>query len=181
MRIPKLLQVIAKKLKRKEGTSVAKGADTEESRASNMQEGAEGVLEVKEQKETANIVDKATGTDTQLCNKNKVLTEQELNASESPSPAEIELCFDSDAAGKEENPLTKATQQRRAIVAGSAGVMLLVSSVVSYILKMHIIAVVAGIVGLAFIGCALYNTLNPNTKLEKVEKIEQLDLPSPSL
>ncbi|WP_341812361.1 hypothetical protein [Wolbachia endosymbiont (group A) of Conops quadrifasciatus] len=78
-------------------------------------------------------------------------------------------CFNSDAAGKEENPSTKATQQKRAILAGSAGVVLLVGSVASYIMKMHVIAVIGWIVGLACIGFALYNSFKPNTKLEKVE------------
>ncbi|MDR2977867.1 MAG: hypothetical protein LBU56_00195 [Rickettsiales bacterium] len=38
---------------------------------------------------------------------------------------------------------------------------------------MHVIAVVGGIVGLACIGFALYNLLKSNTKLEKVENVEQ--------
>ncbi len=79
-------------------------------------------------------------------------------------------CFNSDAGGKEENPSTKAIQQKRAILAGSAGVVLLVGSVASYIMKMHVIAVIGGIVGLACIGFALYK---PNTKFEKVKGVEQ--------
>lgn len=63
----------------------------------------------------------------------------------------------------------KLHQQKQAIVAGSAGVVLLVGSIVSYILKMYIIAVVGGIVGLACISFALYSTLKPDTKLEKLE------------
>ncbi|MGL9718675.1 MAG: WD_0033/WD_0034 family tandem repeat-containing protein [Wolbachia sp.] len=56
------------------------------------------------------------------------------------------------------------------IVAGVVGVVLLVGSVASYIMNMPIVAVVGGIVGLACIGFALYNALNPNTKLEEVEQ-----------
>ncbi|WP_353269884.1 hypothetical protein [Wolbachia endosymbiont (group A) of Myopa testacea] len=79
-------------------------------------------------------------------------------------------CFNSDAGSKEENRSTKAIQQKRAILAGSAGIVLLVGSVVSYIMKMHVIAVIGGIVGLACIGFALYK---PNTKFEKVKGVEQ--------
>ncbi|MFP3031668.1 MAG: hypothetical protein ACEY3M_11220 [Wolbachia sp.] len=64
-------------------------------------------------------------------------------------------------------------QQRRAILAGSIGAALLVSSIIAYLLKMYAIAVIGGIVGLACIGFALYNTINPNTKLEKVESVKQ--------
>jgi hypothetical protein len=42
---------------------------------------------------------------------------------------------------------------------------------VYYELKIHVKAVVA--VGLAWIGLALYNTLKPDKKLEKVEDIKQ--------
>ncbi|WP_395462714.1 hypothetical protein [Wolbachia endosymbiont of Cantharis cryptica] len=189
-------KAIAERFKNWKGTSAAKGADIEKSRTSDMPEDVKDSLEVKEQ----TSVDKATETDTQLCNKNsedlqpicknseKVqqtsvkADEQEPNTPESPSPAEIELCFDSDATDEQEKPLPKATQQRQAIVASIVGTALLVASVAFYALKIHVtVVVVAGIVGLVCIGCALYNTLNPNTKLEKVEKIEQLDLPSPSL
>ncbi|WP_265036686.1 hypothetical protein [Wolbachia endosymbiont (group A) of Anomoia purmunda] len=75
-------------------------------------------------------------------------------------------------------------QQRRAILAGSVGAALLVSSVVAYILKMYAIAVIGGIVGLVCMGFALYNALKPDTKLEKVEDVEQTDVKpffSPSL
>ncbi|WP_264338762.1 hypothetical protein [Wolbachia endosymbiont (group A) of Cheilosia soror] len=78
-------------------------------------------------------------------------------------------CFNGDAEDRKEKSLTKATQRRRGIIAGSAGIVLLVGSIVSCILKMHIIAVVGGIVGLACIGFALYSTLEPDTKLEKFE------------
>ncbi|QOD37978.1 WD_0033/WD_0034 family tandem repeat-containing protein [Candidatus Wolbachia massiliensis] len=98
-----------------------------------------------------------------------VSTEQKPNTSDNPSAAEP--CFDSDAA--EEKSPTKAMHQRQAILAGSAGVVLLVGSVAFYILKMHVVAVVGVIIGLACIGFALYNALNPNTKLEKVESVKQ--------
>ncbi len=91
---------------------------------------------------------------------------QERNISDS---FPFRKCFNSDAGGKEDNPSTKAIQQKRAILAGSAGIVLLVGSIVSYILKMHIIAVVGGIVGLACINFALYSTLKPDTKLEKLQ------------
>ncbi len=42
-------------------------------------------------------------------------------------------------------------------------------------MKMPVVAAVVGIVGLACISFALYNALKPNTKLEKVENVEQLD------
>ncbi|WP_253302320.1 hypothetical protein [Wolbachia endosymbiont of Psylliodes chrysocephala] len=149
-------------------------------------------------KDTTHIIDKATETDTKLCNKNsetgqpifessekaqndsvettveptsvdRETNEQEPNAPDSPSSAE--LCFDGDAADK--NLSAKALQQRQAIIFGSVGAALLVSSIVACILKMYAIAVIVGIVGLACIGFALYNIINPNTKLEKVEDIEQ--------
>ncbi|MDR1139613.1 MAG: hypothetical protein LBJ80_02075 [Rickettsiales bacterium] len=69
-------------------------------------------------------------------------------------------------------PLTKVPQQRQAIIAGGAGTALLVSSIASYALKMHIIAVVGGIVGLACMSFALYNVLKPSTKLEEVKDVE---------
>ncbi|MEY2392863.1 hypothetical protein [Wolbachia endosymbiont of Tettigetta isshikii] len=71
-----------------------------------------------------------------------------------------------------EKSSTKTTQQRRAIIAGGAGTALLVSSIASYALKMHIIAVVGGVVGLACMSFALYNVLKPSTKLEKVKDVE---------
>ncbi|WP_265027162.1 hypothetical protein [Wolbachia endosymbiont (group A) of Bombylius major] len=85
------------------------------------------------------------------------------NATDSSS---LVVCFDGDATDKKDNPSTKTTQQRQAILAGFVGTVLLVSSVALCIMEMHVIAVVGGIVGLACIGFALYK---PNTKLEKVE------------
>ncbi|WP_353269896.1 hypothetical protein [Wolbachia endosymbiont (group A) of Myopa testacea] len=124
---------------------------------------------------------------TGICKKNETaVTEtdiQEPNASNSLSSA---ACFDNgsskeNTADKKEKP---SMQQRRAILAGSVGAALLVSSIIAYLLKMYAIAVIGGIVGLACIGFALYSALKPDTKLEKVEDIEQTDVKpffSPSL
>lgn len=65
------------------------------------------------------------------------------------------------------------TIQQRAILVGVVGVALLVSGIVSHIIKMHTIAVVGMIAGLACISFALYSTLEPSTKLEKVEELFQ--------
>ncbi|WCR59069.1 MAG: hypothetical protein PG978_000483 [Wolbachia endosymbiont of Ctenocephalides felis wCfeF] len=73
---------------------------------------------------------------------------------------------------EKEKSSTKTTQQRQAIIAGGAGTALLVSSIASYALKMHITAVVGGIVGLACMSFALYNVLKPSTKLEEVKDVE---------
>ncbi|GFQ91510.1 site-specific recombinase, resolvase family [Trichonephila clavata] len=95
--------------------------------------------------------------------------DRETNEQE-PNPAEIELCFTIDEKDK---PPTKTTQQRQAILASVVGAALLVSSIIACVLKMYAIAAIGGIVGLACIGFALYNIINPNTKLEKVESVEQ--------
>ncbi|MCM1002671.1 hypothetical protein [Wolbachia pipientis] len=84
------------------------------------------------------------------------------------SSAEIKPCFDSDAANKGKNSSIKTTQQRQAILAGFVGTALFVSSAALYILEMHVIVVVGGIVGLVCIGFALHNSFKLNTKLEKV-------------
>jgi hypothetical protein len=47
------------------------------------------------------------------------------------------------------------------------------ASVALYVLEMHVIAVVGGIVGLVCMSFALYNLFKPNTKLEKIESVEQ--------
>ncbi len=94
------------------------------------------------------------------------------------SSTKMKSCFDNQS-GKEntvnekEEPSTKVMQQRQAIIFGSIGAALLVSSVVAYILKMYAIAVIVGIVGLACISFVLYDALKPNTKLEKVGNMEQ--------
>jgi hypothetical protein len=112
-----------------------------------------------------------------ICESNKEaknsLDEQELNASDSLSS--IEPCFD---ATDEKNK--QLTQQRQVILAGVVGAVLLVSSIELYIIKMPVAAVV-GIAGLACVGFTLYNTLKPNTKLKKVENVEQSAHPPMSL
>ncbi|WP_341822226.1 hypothetical protein [Wolbachia endosymbiont (group A) of Clivina fossor] len=94
----------------------------------------------------------------------QIETTVEPNVPDSPSSA---ACFDSTV---DEKSSKKAIQP---IVAGVVGAALLVSSIVAYILKMYAIAVVGGIVGLACVSFALYNIINPNTKLEKVKSVEQ--------
>ncbi|GFR19821.1 uncharacterized protein TNCT_303331 [Trichonephila clavata] len=106
---------------------------------------------------------------------NRETNKQESNSPESPSSAEP--YFDSKSGNiVDEKSSKKAIQP---IVAGIVGAVLLVSCVASYLLieysKAHVIAVIGGIVGLVCMGFALYNAIKPNTKLEKVEDIEQLD------
>ena len=75
------------------------------------------------------------------------------------------------AAGRK--PSTKVTQHRQAVMADTVGAALLVVAV-SGALKIHVKAVVfVEIVELVWIGLALYNTLKPNIKLEKVKDIKQ--------
>jgi len=131
-------------------------------------------------KGTTHTIDKATETDTKLCESSEEVqndstaveptsVDRETNEQE-PNPAEIELCFTTDEKDK---PPTKTTQQRQAILAGVVGAVLLVNCVALYIMKMPVVAAVVGIVGLACISFALYHALKPNTKLEKVESVEQ--------
>ncbi|MGL9717883.1 MAG: hypothetical protein ACR5K9_04240 [Wolbachia sp.] len=108
-------------------------------------------------------------------------TMQEISQSsiEVITESQVQPCFDSGSGkenivNKEEETLTKTVQQRRAIIAGSAGAVLLAISAAYYVLKMPIIAVIGGIIGLMCISFALYNVLKPSTKLEKVEKAETL-------
>ncbi|WP_338481823.1 hypothetical protein [Wolbachia endosymbiont (group A) of Nomada hirtipes] len=89
------------------------------------------------------------------------------------SSTEMKPCFYSgsgkeDTVNEKEGPLT---QQRQAILAGVVGAILLASGFALYIMKMPVVAVVVGIVRLVCIGFALYNIINPNTKLEKVESV----------
>ncbi|WP_167482795.1 hypothetical protein [Wolbachia endosymbiont of Carposina sasakii] len=65
------------------------------------------------------------------------------------------------------------TMQQRAVLAGVVGVLLFMGSVALYIMKMHTIAVVGVVAGLACISFGLYSTLEPSTKLEKVEELFQ--------
>ncbi|QTP61655.1 hypothetical protein HUB92_01610 [Wolbachia endosymbiont of Wiebesia pumilae] len=106
-----------------------------------------------------------------------LFTRYKLNASDNLFS---KLCCDIDAAGKEKDTRS-VMHQRKVVVAVSAGVVLLVSSVALYIMKMPVVVAVVGIAGLSCIGFALYNLLKPNAKLEKVEDIEQLIVESPKI
>ncbi|QIT36290.1 hypothetical protein WBP_1015 [Wolbachia endosymbiont of Brugia pahangi] len=59
-------------------------------------------------------------------------------------------------------------------MAGVVGAVSLVSSVTFHVLEMPIIEAIVEIIGSACTGFTLYNLLKPNTKLEKVENVEQL-------
>ncbi|QOD38151.1 hypothetical protein [Candidatus Wolbachia massiliensis] len=112
------------------------------------------------QKDTTTSTETATNTFT---NKTNTL----------PS-TETKPCFNSEPGKEnfvteEEKLSTKTTQQRQAIMAGTA---LLVSSVAFCALEMYVIAIIGGIVGLACISFALYNAIKPSTRLEKVECVE---------
>ncbi|WP_425385338.1 hypothetical protein [Wolbachia endosymbiont (group B) of Schoenobius gigantella] len=65
------------------------------------------------------------------------------------------------------------TIQQRAILVGVVGVALLVSGVISHIMKMHTIGAVGVIAGLACISFGLYSTLEPSAKLKNVEELFQ--------
>ncbi|WP_264688155.1 MULTISPECIES: hypothetical protein [unclassified Wolbachia] len=115
-------------------------------------------------KDTTHVIDKATETDTKLCNIN---SEDLQPISESSEKAQIETtveptsepCFDSRFSNSVDEKNKPLTQQRQAILAGVVGAVLLVSCVASYLLieysKVHVIAVVGGIVGLVCMGFAL--------------------------
>ncbi|WP_353269615.1 hypothetical protein [Wolbachia endosymbiont (group A) of Myopa testacea] len=192
MKTLKLLKGIAGKLKNRKGsqiTNTPEGSAIEEPRTSDTR----ADVEIKEQEETINV-NKATETDTQLyedidINVQDLKTLQPIcesreeakntsvdNAMQEPNAHErrfsAKSCFDSEENSAGKKLSTKAIQQKRAILAGSAGIVLLVGSVVSYIMKMHVIAVIGGIIGLACIGFALYNLLKLNTKIEKIEGVE---------
>ncbi|WP_265023380.1 hypothetical protein [Wolbachia endosymbiont (group A) of Epistrophe grossularia] len=187
--LKKIWESITEKLRNKKGTTTAKVTDMEKSRTSDTLADVEEVkVEIKKQ---TNTVDKATETDTKLCNINsedlqpicesneeaqndsttveptsEPCFDRETNEQTPDSPSPTEPCFD--ATDEKDKPLT---QQRQAIVIGSVvGAILLASSAALYIMKMPVVAAVVGIVGLACIGLALYNIINPNTKLEKVEE-----------
>ncbi|WP_264687678.1 MULTISPECIES: hypothetical protein [Wolbachia] len=91
-----------------------------------------------------------------------------LPEEEPDGPSPTELYFDS----KENSADEKSSIQP--IVAGVVGAVLLVSCVASYLLieysKVHVIAVIGGIVGLVCMGFAMYNAIKPNTKLERVDE-----------
>ncbi|GFR05462.1 uncharacterized protein TNCT_405001 [Trichonephila clavata] len=128
-----------------------------------------------EDKDIAASIEKLDNT--VICEKNETaVTETDIkepNASNSPSST---ACFDSQGNSVDEKSSEKAIQL---IVAGVVGAVLLVSCVALYIMKMPVVAVVVGIVGLACISFALYHTLKPNTKLEKVKSVEQPIVESP--
>lgn len=221
MKTPKLLKGIAKKFKNRKGSKETAIQDQNVSSSVDGEKLSEDVLnerieqqvvkattipdkeyskEVHEvrkysviNKDANHAIDKATETDSKLCNINsenlqpisksseeaqndsttveptsvdREANEQEPNYPDSPSSAEP--CFD--ATDEKDKPLT---QKRQAILAGVVGAALLVSSVALCIMEMHVIAVIGGIVGLVCMGFALYNAIKPNTKLEKVEDIEQ--------
>lgn len=98
------------------------------------------------------------------------LTEEEHDISSS-----TELYFDSKENSADEKPSKKAIQP---IVASVVGAVLLASGVAFCIMKVSVVAVVVGIVGLVCLSFALYNVLKPSTKIEKVEDIEQSILES---
>ncbi len=133
-------------------------------------------------KSTTHAIDKATETDTKLCNINSEDLKISQPICESSEKAQIETtveptsepCFDSRSGNDVDEKNKPLTQQRQAILAGVVGAALLVSSVALCIMEMHVIAVIGGIVGLVCMGFALYNAIKPNTKFEKVEDLEQL-------
>ncbi|WP_264377820.1 MULTISPECIES: WD_0033/WD_0034 family tandem repeat-containing protein [unclassified Wolbachia] len=98
---------------------------------------------------------------------------QGLNASDSLSSSKPYFYSEFGKGNTADEKEKLLIQQRQAIVVGSAGVVLLVSSIALYIMKMPVVVAVVGIAGLACIGFALYNAIKPGTKLEKVEDIEQ--------
>ncbi|MGL9732442.1 MAG: hypothetical protein ACR5KW_00100 [Wolbachia sp.] len=57
------------------------------------------------------------------------------------------------------NPLTRAAQQKQVIIASDVEYSTIISSIASYALKMHIIAIVGRVVGLVCMSFALYNIL----------------------
>ncbi|MDR0288700.1 MAG: hypothetical protein LBH78_01415 [Rickettsiales bacterium] len=193
MRTPKKIkQAIAKKFKNWKGTTAPKETAIQEPNTSSSKDFleepekiSENVLIVetaKEQQTPSPIVitekDEAAyvppigdldNTEIFISESSQKDTTQGPSTSDSPSSAK--LCSGSSKGNSaEEKPSKRASQP---IVAGIVGAVLLISSIASYILKMHIIAVVGGIVGLMCIGFSLYNLLKPNTKLEKVEDVEQ--------
>lgn len=60
--------------------------------------------------------------------------------------------------------------QQREILTSVIGMVLLLSGVVSHIMKMHTMGAVIMITGLAYTSFALYSTLESSTKLERVEQ-----------
>ncbi|GFQ95219.1 uncharacterized protein TNCT_95311 [Trichonephila clavata] len=150
--------------------------------------GKYSVINIKH-KDATHAIDKATETDTKLCNINsedlqpisESSEEAQIENTVEPTsvdradrPSSAELYFDNKENSADEKSSKKAIQP---IVAGVVGAALLVSCVASYLLiessKVHVIAVIGGIVGLVCMCFALYNALKPGTKLEKVESVKQ--------
>ncbi|WP_265036209.1 hypothetical protein [Wolbachia endosymbiont (group A) of Anomoia purmunda] len=123
-------------------------------------------------KDIATSIEKLDNAGDQLiCEKNETaVTETDIQEPNVPDSLSSIACFDNEGNSVDEKSSKKAIQP---IVVGVVGAALLVSSIVAYLLKMYAIAVIGGIVGLACISFALYNALKPNTKLEKVESVEQ--------
>ncbi|GFU87799.1 uncharacterized protein TNCV_849831 [Trichonephila clavipes] len=135
-------------------------------------------------KSTTHAIDKATETDTKLCesedlqpicesseeaqNDSVETTVEPTSVDRADSPSSAEPYFDSRSGNTVDE---KSSIQP--IVASVVGAILLASGVALYIMKMPVVAAVVGIVGLACISFALYNIINPNTKLEKVKSVEQ--------
>ncbi|WCR58203.1 WD_0033/WD_0034 family tandem repeat-containing protein [Wolbachia endosymbiont of Ctenocephalides felis wCfeJ] len=61
----------------------------------------------------------------------------------------------------------------QSIAAGVVGAGLLASCITLYIMKMPVVAVALGIVGLTCAGFALYNLLKPKTKFEEMKDVKQ--------
>lgn len=176
MKTPKKVwKDIAGKLRNKKGTTTTDmetPADVEEVK-----------VEIKRQ---TNTVDKATETDTQLCNKNSETGQPIFESSEKAQNDSVETTVEPTSVDREASPSSAEpyfdatdekdkplTQQRQAILAGVVGAALLASGAALYIMKMPVVAAVVGIVGLVCVSYALYNALKPGTKLEKVEDVEQ--------
>jgi hypothetical protein len=190
MKAPKkIVKAIAKKFKNWKDATASKEPNASSSKdfLEEVEKPSESILNVEttiEQQILPPTVATETATTAKSCDNSNITTiedqntpivdsveettTQELNASDSLSLAEIKPY---DAV--EEKPSLKIAQQRQAIIAGFVGTALLVTSVALYILEMHVIAVVGGIVGLACMGLALYSILRPNTKLEEVKSVEQ--------
>src|SRR6266576_6016620 len=103
MKTPKLLKGIAKKFKNRKGSPIAttaKGAAIEESRTSNMPEDIE---EVKVEVKAQTNVDKATETDTQLCNENSEIEQPIFESSERAQNSSIETTVEPTSVDRETN------------------------------------------------------------------------------
>ncbi|WP_353277845.1 hypothetical protein [Wolbachia endosymbiont (group A) of Agelastica alni] len=91
-------------------------------------------------KDTTHAIDKATGTDTKLCESEDLqpicesneeaqieTTVEPTSVDRADRPSSAEPCFD--ATDEKDKPPTKTTQQRQPIVAGVVGAVLLASGV----------------------------------------------------